>query len=234
MTNLIRFLIVFTLLFVTTGIYADSVESTRINEPNQHICAGGDGRYPYREKSEYVLNELDLKPGDIVVDIGAGDGWWAEKMAKFVGSKGTIHASEVEQDKVDNMKEKFADVEQIKPYLCPTDCTGLADNSCDLAFLSKTYHHLNKGGHVDYLRHLRNVVKPTGRLCVIEKHAGLGSGRSQEHALLPGLLFEQAEEAGWIPVRYELITGTYHFIAFFVQKELFSPEPQRRRSREGR
>ena len=231
MANLIRFLIVFILLFATTGTYAESVESTRIIEPNQHACAGGDGRYPYREKSGYVLKELDLKAGDVVVDIGAGDGWWAEKMAKFVGSKGTIHASEVEQGKVDNMKEKFEDVRQIRPYLCPTDGTGLGENCCDLAFLSKTYHHLNEGGRVDYLRHLRKVVKPTGRLCVIEKHAGLDSGRGSGHALLPGLLFEQAEEAGWIAVRYELITGTHHFIAIFVQKELFSPEPQRRRSR---
>jgi ubiquinone/menaquinone biosynthesis C-methylase UbiE len=233
MTNLIRLFIVFILFFATTGIYADSVESTRVIEPNQHACTGGGG-YPYRNKSEYVLKELDLRPGDVVVDIGAGDGWWAEKMARFVGSKGTIYASEVEQGKVDKMKEKFADVNQVKPYLCPTDGTGLADNSCDLAFLSKTYHHLNKGGHVDYLRHLRKIVKPTGRLCVIEKHAGLDSGRGSGHAWLPGLLFEQAEEAGWIPVRYELITGTYHFIAFFVQKELFSPEPRGRRTREGR
>jgi ubiquinone/menaquinone biosynthesis C-methylase UbiE len=229
MCNLIRFLLAMVLISAPAGTYADSTQSTRVIDPNQHACTGGGG-YPYRKKSVYVLKELDLKPVDVVVDIGAGDGWWVEKMAKFVGSKGTIHASEVEQKKVDKMKEKFVDVPQVKPYLCPTDGTGLADNCCDLAFLSKTYHHLNKGGHVDYLRHLRKVVKPTGRLCVIEKHAGLGSGRGKEHAWLPGLLLEQAEEAGWIPVRYELITGTYHFIAFFVQKELFSPEPRRRKS----
>jgi len=44
---------------------------------------------------------------------------------------------------------------------------------------------------------------------------------------------QQAEEAGWITVRCELITGTYHFMAVFVQQELFPPEPERRRS-EGR
>jgi len=230
MYNLIRFLVVLILFSAPTVAYSDSVQSTRVIDPNQHACTGGGG-YPYRTKSEYVLKELNLKMGDVVVDIGAGNGWWAEKMVKYVGSEGTIHASEIKQDEVDKMKEKFTDVPQIKPYLCPTDSTALTDNSCDLAFLSKTYHHL--GGQIDYLRHLRKVIKPTGRLCVIEKHPALGSDRGKKHTCSPGLLMQQADEAGWIPVRYELITGTYHYIAIFVQRELFPPEPQRKKTQAG-
>ena len=201
-------------------VHADSGETTRVNDENQHACriAGG---YPYREKSEYVIKELDLKPGDVVVDIGAGDGWWAEKMARAVGQDGTIHAAEVVQDKVDKMKDKIADLPQVKPYLCPTDGTGLEENSADLAFLSKTYHHLNKDRQVDYLRHLRSVVKPTGRLVVIEGYRELAAGRGRDHACSPGLLTQQAEEAGWILLRCELIAGTYHFVAIFAQKDLF-------------
>jgi predicted methyltransferase len=228
MNNLYRLFLLLIVIAVTGRTFADSGESTRVVDANQHACAGT-GRYPYREKSGYVLKELDLKPGDVVVDIGAGDGWWAGQMAKSVGVDGVIYASEVEQEKVDEMKERSADVPQIKPYLCPTDSTGLPENSCDLAFLSKTYHHLNKGGHVDYLRHLREVVKPTGRVCVIERHPAPDGGRGREHAWSPGLLIQQAEEAGWIAVRYELITGTYHYLAIFVQRELLPPERSRRR-----
>ena len=179
------------------------------------------------------MKELDLKSGDVVVDIGAGDGFWARQMAKSIGTEGIIHASEVEQEKVDDMKEKLAEVPQVKPYLSPLDGTALPENSCDLAFLSKTYHHFNEGGHVDYLRHLKKVVKPTGRLCVIEMNPALGSGRGRQHAWPPGLLIQQAEEAGWILVRCELMTGTYHFIAIFVQKELFPPQPSRGRRSTG-
>lgn len=225
MRKLFRSLVLLTVVVPT--IYADSGESTRVADASQHTCTSS-GHYPYREKSDYVLRELDLKPGDVVVDIGAGDGWWAERMAKSVGADGVIYASEVDQKKVDGMKKQFADVPQIKPYLCPTDSTSLPANSCDLAFLSKTYHHLNKGGHVDYLRHLRKVVKPTGRVCVIERHPALTGGRGGQHAWSPGLLMQQAEEAGWVPVRYELITGTYHYIAIFVQQELFQSGPPRR------
>lgn len=226
MWNRISLLVLLILIAAPATVYADSDQSTRVVDAKQHAYSGSGG-YPYRQKSDYVLKELDLKSGDVVVDIGAGDGWWSRKMAKPVGVEGIIHASEVEQKKVDNMKEKLVDVPQIKPYLSPLDGTALPENSCDLAFLSKTYHHLNKGGHVDYLRHLRKVVKPTGRLFVIEMNPVLASGRSKEHAWSPGLLIQQAEEAGWILVRCELMTGTYHFIAIFVQKELFPPQPSR-------
>ncbi len=153
----------------------ESGTSTRITNPAQHKRVGA-GSYPFRAKSEYVLKELDLKPGDVVADIGAGDGWWAERMAPLVGIKGAIHASEVSTKKVEQMKRKYAKVPQIKPYLCKTDGTGLPANSCDLAFLSQTYHHLSKNGHVDYLKHLRTVVKPTGRVVIIEKYTEIGVG----------------------------------------------------------
>jgi len=224
--NRISLLVSLIIIAAPASVYADTDQSTRVADTKQHAY-GGSGRYPYRDKSDYVLKELDLKAGDVVVDIGAGDGFWSRQMAKSVGAEGVIHASEVEQRKVDDMKEKLADVPQIKPYLSPLDGTALPENSCDLAFLSKTYHHLNEGGRVDYLRHLRKVINPDGRLCVIEMNSALGSGRGRDHALSPGLLIQQAEEAGWILVRCELMTGTYHFIAIFVQKELFPPQPSR-------
>ncbi len=220
------------LLIVTAGgstvvNSTDSWEGTRVTDPKQHQLTGTGG-YPYRTKSDYVLRELDLRPGDVVVDIGAGDGFWAERMAEVVGKEGTVYASEVEQDKVDRMKEKFGGLPQVRPYLCPTDGTGLPENSCELAFLSKTYHHLDADGRVDYLRHLRKVVRPTGRLCVIERYANIASQRNS-HAITLSQLVKQAEEAGWIAVRYELMTGTYHYIAIFVQKDLFPPERSSRR-----
>ncbi|MFC1637063.1 hypothetical protein ACFL5Z_19760, partial [Planctomycetota bacterium] len=79
-----------------------------------------------------------------------------------------------------------------------------------------------------------NLVLPigsaTGKTISIERHSGIrGGSRAREHAWAPGKLIQQAEEAGWICMRCELISGTYHFIAIFVQQEVFPPEPQRGR-----
>ena len=203
---------------------AEPGRSTRVASLQQHVRRG-DRSYPYREKVDYILEELDLQPGDVVVDIGAGDGWWTERMAKLVGEKGLIHAGEVDKKKLEQMKKKFANVPQVKPYLCPKTNTGLPENSCDLAFFSQSYHHLALNGHVEYLRHLRTVVKPTGRVVVIEKNAVIAT-QNKAHGTPLSRLLKQAEEAGWIAVRCQLITGTYHYIAIFVQKDLFPPEPE--------
>jgi len=211
-------------LLVLRPAYAETGQSTRVTDPKQH-AQKRPGGYPHRQHVDYVLKELDLRPGDVVVYIGAGDGWWSERMAKAVGPEGTIHAAEVEQKLVDKMKQKHAGVAQIKPYLCKTDNLELAENSCDLAFLSYTYHHLKREGRVEYLQRLRKIVKPTGRFCVCEKYSEIAL-ESKDHGMQLSRVLQDCEEAGWIPVRCELLTGTQTFMAIFVQKDLFPAEKE--------
>ena len=209
----------FGLLLATGWVLGQHWKSTRIVDPAQ--CATqGSGRYPYRERSEFVLAELDLRSGDIVLDIGAGDGFWAEKMAEAIGPQGTIYAGEVEQRQVDQLKRRFGDLPQVEPYLCPTDNTGLAEDSCDLVFLSQTWHHIAGDVHESYLQHLRSVVRPTGRLCIIERYLAISQTRST-HGTLISKLTAQAESTGWILLRHHIIPGTDYFMAIFVQRELF-------------
>jgi ubiquinone/menaquinone biosynthesis C-methylase UbiE len=169
----------------------------------------------YREGASFVMKHLALQEGQVVVDIGAGDGWWANRMAQEVGATGVVHAGEVVQSKVDTITKKYANTPQIKAYRCPMDGSGQPDNTCDLVYISKTYHHLE--GHVEYLRHLTQVTKPSGRLAIVELHTELASGRGKDHAWKPGLLTQQAEEAGWILQTYTMIPGSDHFIAVFIK-----------------
>jgi predicted methyltransferase len=173
------------------------------------------GGYGYRQAADRVMELLELKDGSVVVDIGAGDGWWSRRMADQVGRDGVVHAGEVVQKKVDDMRRKYAEVSQLQPYRCPTDGTGMAADSCDLVFLSKTYHHLE--GHVAYLRHLLSVVRDTGRLVVIERHPDLAAGQGKEHAWMPGRLIREAEEAGWLLLHYEMLPDSDHFLTIFVK-----------------
>lgn len=199
---------------------------TRVTDPRMHVRASNSPR----SWSDFVLAELDLRPGDVVVDVGAGDGWWAEKMAKTVERDGTVHAAEIDAKKIDEMRSKYSNVPQIRPYLCGKDSTCLPEGSCDMAFFCQSYHHLDSNGRVDYLQALKKVVKPTGRIVIVDKYSRVSSSMPQ-HAVDLSVLLKEAEEAGWILVRCEMLTGTQHYMATFVQKELFLPEATGRRRR---
>ena len=198
------------------------------NESGGRRGRGSMGGRGYREAADYVVKRLNLRRRSIVVDIGAGDGWWSSKIAELLGPRGIIHAGEIEQEKVDAIKDKWKSVPQIKPYLCPTDGTGLEEDSCDLAFISKTFHHFDKDTNVDYLRHLKKIIKSSGRVVIIETHADLASGRGKDHSVQPGLLGQKAEQAGWMMLRCELIPGSDHFMATFVDPEVFAEKLAKR------
>jgi thiol-disulfide isomerase/thioredoxin len=199
--------------------------STRVTAPEQHHKRG-EGGYPYRDYVDWLMKEFDLQPGDAVADIGAGDGWWTQRFAEAVGTEGSVHAGEVKEDLVEKLKTQFADLPQVKPYLCPFDSAGLPEDSCDLVFFSQVYHHIEADQQIAYLEGLRKTIKPLGRLAIIERYLETVSG-GPGHGTQLSELVADAEQAGWALVRYELLPGTYHYLTLFVQKDLFPPEPQR-------
>ncbi len=199
-------------------------KTTRVEDPKQHERKGPDS-YPYREWSDYIMDELDIRTGDKVLDVGSGDGWWINKMLDHSGEYATYYALEVEEDKVEKLQETFDGQKNVKPFLAPKVGTGLDESSIDLVFFSQVYHHLPDDSHVDYLKHLKDVVKPTGRVCIIEKYSEIAT-RNPGHSTRLSTLIQQAEEAGWILLRYQLIPNTYHYLTIFAQKELFPPKPK--------
>ncbi|HEV55998.1 MAG TPA: class I SAM-dependent methyltransferase [Phycisphaerales bacterium] len=218
----IHFLVAVGLLWVAGWVVGQHWTSTRVADPGQWVIQTS-GRYPYRERGDFVLAELDLRNGDTVLDIGAGDGYWTEKMAQAVGPEGRVYAGEVEQRQVERLQSHFGDLAQVEPYLCPMDNTGLAENTCDLVFLSQTWHHIDQDVHEGYLKHLRSVVRPTGRLCIIERYLAISQTRST-HGTQISRLTAEAESTGWILLRHSIIPGTDYFMAVFVQRELFQTE----------
>ncbi len=71
-------------LITVTAAPTQVVRSSRVVEVDQHqIVDVGPRAEAYRRHRRYIIAELDLKPGDTVVDIGAGDGWWAQRMARL-------------------------------------------------------------------------------------------------------------------------------------------------------
>ena len=68
MCKLSRVIVSLTVISLMAVCLADTGESTRIVDSKQHNLSGS-GRNQYRVKSDYVMKELDLKPGDVVTRV---------------------------------------------------------------------------------------------------------------------------------------------------------------------
>src|SRR5262245_54950653 len=100
---------------------------------------------PEREKEErpdLLLPALKLKPGDSVADIGAGTGYYTRRLAKLVGEKGTVYAVDIQQEMLDLLTNKMAElkIRNVKPVLGTVNDPKLPNQSVDLVLMVDVYH----------------------------------------------------------------------------------------------
>jgi len=116
-----------------------------------------------------VLQEVELGPGDHVLDYGCGPGTYVPYVAERVGETGRVYALDLHPLAVRRVQElarkrRLGNVETIR-----SDCqTGLPDGSVDVVLLYDIFHMLSEPDAV--LAELRRVLKAQGTLSLLDPH----------------------------------------------------------------
>ncbi len=100
---------------------------------------------PEREKEEAsskLHQQLKLKEGMIVADVGAGSGYHTFRMAKAVGGKGKVYAVDVQQEMLDVMNKRIkADgIKNVETIHGTEKDPKLPEGKVDLILLVDVYH----------------------------------------------------------------------------------------------
>ena len=103
------------------------------------------------QKPDEVVMSLNLKPGDVIADIGAGDGYFTKRFAKAVSPGGQALGLEITSSKVEYMMKdaERSGLNSYKALLIDSDDPGLKPGSVDIVFMCNAYHHL--ANRVEYL-----------------------------------------------------------------------------------
>ena len=117
---------------------------------------------------ELIAAALGLEPGMAVADVGAGDGEFAVELAALVGPRGRVIATEVEEDKVAELRElaEGQGLANLTAVLGNQDKTGLSAGCCDAVLLRLVYHHFQEPAPMR--ADLRAALRPGGRIVVID------------------------------------------------------------------
>ena len=111
---------------------------------------------------------LDLKPGVVVADVGAGSGELSISVAKRVAPNGTVYSTEIDPKKLDKIRQALqkAGIHNVVVIAGANDDARLPPNCCDAIFLRRVYHHLTDP--VDMDRSFYRALRPGGRLAIID------------------------------------------------------------------
>ncbi len=123
------------------------------------------------ERTDLLVTALQLKPGMVVADIGAGTGYLARRMAPAVTPGGKVLAVDVQPEMVAMLQRavRQSGLTQIEPLLGAEDDVKLPASSVDLAIMVDVYHEL--AFPYEVLASIVRALKPGGQLVFVEYRA---------------------------------------------------------------
>ena len=111
---------------------------------------------------------MNWKAGQVIADVGAGEGEIGFAAAVAVGETGRVYLTELDEEKFVAL-QKGASQRKLKNVVVLTAAekeTKLPDNCCDAIVLRRVYHHFSAPTEMD--ASLMRSLRPGGLLAVIE------------------------------------------------------------------
>jgi ubiquinone/menaquinone biosynthesis C-methylase UbiE len=120
------------------------------------------------EQPEAMLDALKIKPGSIVADVGAGVGYTSLRLARRVGPKGLVLATDLQPEMLRMLTANAAaaGVKNVRPIRCTAADPKLPEGKLDLVLMVDVYHECIAPEAV--LRGVLRALKPGGRLVLVE------------------------------------------------------------------
>jgi predicted methyltransferase len=156
-----------------------------------------------------IVDMLDVDPGEVVADVGAGDGRYSVALAGAVGERGHVYATEVDPADLKKIEERIRDdrVSNVTTVRGSQESTGLPDACCNAILLRRVYHHFQDPKAMQ--ASMRQALREGGLLLVIDftpknwgRPAGVPASR-HGHGIDEDLLLSEMQAAGFELVKEE-------------------------------
>ena len=167
------------------------------------------------QKPAEVVRALQMQPGQVACDIGAGPGYFALRLAREAGDRGAVFAVDVDPRILDVLRNRIekSGVRNVVPVLGLPGDPLIPLDSCDLILVVDTFHHFPDG--VSYLRRLARSLRKGGRLVNIDFHKReLPVGPPVEHKVSREEFLSKAQAAGLILKAEHQFLPYQYFLVF--------------------
>jgi 2-polyprenyl-3-methyl-5-hydroxy-6-metoxy-1,4-benzoquinol methylase len=181
-----------------SGSNSGSVNKLDDNEREQ-------ARYDQERRPDLIVAAAGIKPGDIIADVGAGSGLLTLHLARAVGAKGKVVATDIDRAVLDLLVARLrkTDAPDVVETRIVGDTPGLEDGRYNVVLLAEVDHYF--ADRVAWLTAAQKSLAPGGRIVL--------SNRIHHRAAA----LDAAKKAGLI-LRAETTPVPSHFVAVFTAK----------------
>ncbi len=119
------------------------------------------------ERTDLLVKNLELKPSDVVADIGAGSGYFTFRMAREIPD-GKAYAVDISPEMLTIVKARIGKykTKNVAPVHSTITDVKLPADSVDLVLIVDAYHEFSHPWEMS--RSILASLKPGGRLVLIE------------------------------------------------------------------
>ena len=122
---------------------------------------------------EKIINQIDIKEGDVVADFGCGAGYFVIPIAKKVGNSGNVYAIDVLASALESVESKaklegLLNIKTIRANLEVSNGSKMNSQIADFVILANILYQTNSNGRPAILTESKRVLKSSGQLAVID------------------------------------------------------------------
>ncbi len=162
---------------------------------------------------ERLMDAIGVKPGMVIGEAGAGEGYFTFKLSRRVGETGKVYANDIVQ-RVLNVIERRCEregVTNITTILGKVEDPLFPEGELDMVFMIAAFHDFEK--KVEWLNNVKSCLKPGGTLVIVEMDPDKrGSGHS--HLLTKEEILETVKKSGFKLDRIETFLSNHNIYIY--------------------
>jgi len=169
---------------------------------------------PYQELLETICDELDIKPGERILEAGCGTGNLAlkikERGAEVIGLDNCKEALEIYRKKDPNAKVVLVDLREKLPF---------PDNYFDKIASNNTLYIIPKDQQLNVLKGFYRILKPNGKIVISNLKKVWKSSKIYIDGIKDNLRKEGAYPTIFKMMKMVIPTMKIFYYNYFIKKE---------------
>ncbi len=117
---------------------------------------------------EVILKELDMVPGQTILDAGCGNGYMSKEFSRLVKGSGKVYALDPDTSAIEILEQESKGTNIIPILGDITKTTALESSSIDLIYVSTVLHGFSRSEVGGFQEEVKRLLKPHGILAIVE------------------------------------------------------------------